>query len=264
MANRRELLTTLRSAYLDLGQVDRADVLQQQIIKLDQEVHQPPAEPARQPDLLTGEDGVSSSEVGALEDARRQAAFALVQAWSAGGQLPAERVSALAQALREEDVAKMGLYREALESTTQPDRQVDVLHEMIGWLTLKYRVASGGYGISLVPEWEAQAAQIQSELSKAHEDLYFGYEDLVTALPDASLIGAGSYAVRRETNLVGRLGQYPNYPDQQLAGKLRDAAMELMAGGTVGQLYVDALFEGSALRFFLNLANNYGKPPPTP
>jgi len=264
MANRRELLTILKAAYSDLGQADSAAVCLQQIIRLDQETHQPPAQPVRQPDLPKGDGGVSSPEVGALEEARRQAAFGLVQSWSVGGQLPAERIDALTQALREEDAAKMALYRQELESTTQPGKRIDVLQEMVGWLTLKYRVATRGFGLSLVPEWEAQAASIQSDLSKAYEDLYFDYEDLVTALPDASLMGAGSYAVRRQTNLAGRLGQYPNYPDQQLAGKLRDGATELIAGGAEEQLFVDALFEGSALRFFLNLAGNYGQPPPTP
>jgi hypothetical protein len=239
-------------------------VCQEQIIKLDQETHQPPAQPARQPGLPKGDAGVSSPEVGALEEARRKAAFELVQSWSVGGQLPTERIEALTQALREEDAAKMALYRQELDSTTQPGKRIDVLQEMIVWLTLKYRVATRGFGLTLVPEWEGQAASIQSELSRAHEELYFDFEDLVTALPDASLMGAGSYGVRRQTNLAGRLGQYPNFPDQQLAGKLRDSAIELIGGGAGEKLFVDALFDGSALRFFLNLAENYGQPPPTP
>jgi hypothetical protein len=135
---------------------------------------------------------------------------------------------------------------------------------MIRWLTLKYQVATRGFGLSLVPEWEAQAADIQSALSKAYEDLFFDYEDLVTALPEASLIGPGSYVVRRQMNLAGRLGRYPNYPDQQLADKLRDAAIELIAGGAGDWLYVDVVAKGEGLRFLLNPADQYGQPPLSP
>jgi len=266
MANRRELLVTLREAYLDLEEAGRAETCRQQIIRLDQETYQPPALPAQLPEMPGGERSVSSPDVGALEEARRQTAFALIQSVPAGvgGEPPIGAVQDLSLALQDEDAAKLALYQQELAATTQPGRRIDVVWEMIHWLTLKYRVATRGFGLSLVPEWEAQAAEIQSELSKAYEDLFFNYEDLVTALPDASLMGPGRYVVRRQMNLSGRLGQYPNYPDQQMADKLRDAAIDLVAGGAENWLFVDAISESQGLRFFLNPVDRYGEPPQTP
>lgn len=264
MANRTDLLRVLKTAYLDLTEDERAEVCQQQILKLDRASQQPPAIPARLPELPVGEEAVSTPEVGALEEARRQAAYALIQSMPEGTEPTPELVESLAQALRAEDEAKLALYLQELESTTQPGRRIDVLWELVRWLTLKYKVAAGGVGLSVVPEWEAGVADIQSALSKAYEDLFFDYEDLVTALPDASLMGPGSYMVRRQVNLAGRLGQYPNYPDQQMADKLRDAAMDLIAGGTGEGLFVDVIAEGEGLRFYLNPADRYGQPPQSP
>jgi hypothetical protein len=259
MAHRRDLLTELEIAYDQLGEAAQADAVRQRIIELDQETGlRPPRQPSRTPDLPTGLNVVSSPEVGTLEETRRQAAYALLQALEAGGEVPSALVANLAQALQSEDAAKLPLYRQELEATTQLGRRIDIHWQIIRWLALKYRVAMKGFGFSLVPEWEAQAADIQSALSKSYEDLYFDYEDLVTGLPDASLIGPGSYQVRRRIVQAGRLGQYPNYPEQQMAEKLRDSAASLIAAGFLDELFVDVEVSDRSLYFFLNSADQYG------
>jgi hypothetical protein len=213
---------------------------------------------------LQGEPVISSSEVGALEDARRQAAYALLDPLLAGSDPPASLVADLAQALQAEDVAKLALYQQELDSTTQPGRRIAVNRQSVGWLMLKYKAASGGFGISLVPEWEEGLADIRSELSKACEGLFFDYEDLVTSLPDASLIGPGSYAVRRQVLLDGRLGRYPNYPSEQLETKLQDAARDLISTQAVDQLYVDLQRDDGELAFFLSPGDEYGQSTQSP
>jgi hypothetical protein len=115
-----------------------------------------------------------------------------------------------------------------------------------------------------VPSWEAQLPDIQSALSKAYEGLYFDYEDLVTALPDASLMGPGSYLARREVILAGQLGRYPNYPAEQMANKLQDAAAQLIAAGSRAQLYLDVTVEDGGLLFSLSPADRYGQPAQSP
>jgi hypothetical protein len=210
------------------------------------------------PDLSVGETVISSPEVGNLEEARRQAAYALLQALAEGGEASPDLVNGLAQALQAEDSAKMDLYSRELEGTTQPSKRSVVNSQLIRWLTLKYKIAARGFVLSLVPEWETQLADIQSTLSKAHEGLFFDYEDLVTALPDASLIGPSSYQVRRQVILDGRLGRYPNYPAEQLADKLQDAVQALISSGAVDLLYVDVNVEEGQLFFFLSPADEYG------
>jgi tetratricopeptide (TPR) repeat protein len=259
MAQRRHLLNVLEMAYLDLDDTEQAQVCRDQISELDQEtVPQSPVEDRSLLELPVDTEPISSSEVGAAEEARRQAAFALLQSLSEGGDPPADLVSALGEALQAEDAVKLSLYQQELEATTQLGRRINLHWHVIDWLMLKYRVAMQALGLSLVPEWEAQVAGIQSSLSKAYEDLFFDYEDLVTGLPDASLVGPGSYKVRRETILAGRLGRYPNHPGQQLAEKLQEAVSNLIAAGYLDELYVDVAEHASGLRFFLSPADHYG------
>lgn len=260
MANRRDLLVALETAYEDLGYGERAQACRAGIVELDQEARpQPPALPGQQPNLPGRTGTVSSPEVGTLEDARREAAFAVLQAYADGGEPSPELVESLSQVLVAEDAAKLALYEQELAATTQPGRQIDVHWQTIRWLMLKYQVAAGGFGLTIVPAWQAAVPEIQSDLSKAYEDLFFDYEDLVTALPQAGLIGPGSYRVRRQVVLDGRLGHYVNYPARQLADKLQDAARALIAAGSAERLYVDVRNEEEReLQFFLSPAEEYG------
>jgi hypothetical protein len=259
MAQRRHLLSVLEGAYSDLGDTEQAQVCREQIGELDQEtVPQTPLEARTVLELPADTEPISSPEVGAAEEARRQAALALLQAFADGGDHPEDLVNALAQALQAEDAIKLSLYQQELEATSQLGRRINVHWHVIDWLLLKYRVALQAFGLSLVPEWEAQVAEIQSSLSKAFEDLFFDYEDLVTGLPDASLVGPGSYKVRREAIQDGRLGRYPNYPGQHLAGKLQEAVSSLIAAGYLDELYVDVEDLDGGLRFFLSPADQFG------
>ena len=266
MANRRDLLSALKAAYAELGHSERAAACEAEIVELDQAPPQPPADPGARPELPLAGDTISSPEVGALEESRRQAAFGLLEAVRQGGDVPADVVESLAAALRAEDAAKLALYEQELEGTSQPSRRIGAQSGMIEWLMLKYQVASRAMGMSVVPEWEESLAEIQSALSKAHEGLFFDYEDLVTALPDAALMGPGSYQVRRQVLLDGRLGRYPNFPAEQLTGKLQDAVRGLIASGSVDQLYVDVATGGvgEAHHFFLNSSQGYGLPVESP
>jgi hypothetical protein len=228
---------------------------------LDQQVDpQPSGTSIESPGLPLSGEPISSPEVGSLEEVRRQAAFTLLQTLGETGEAPADQVAALADALLTEDAAKQALYRQELEATTQPSRRTNVHWHTIRWLMLKYQVASRAFGLSILPEWEAQVADIQSSLSTSYENLLFDYEDLVTALPEASLIGPGSYRVRRVVTTAGRLGQYPNYREQQMAEAIREAVAGLVAAGFVDQLFVDVRAEETGLHFFLNPGSRYGEP----
>lgn len=264
-ATRQALLTNLAVAYESLDLQEKARACREKSIELGQvAVARPEAVIARSPDLPLGDERVSSPEVGALEEARRQAAYGLLQTVSSGAEPPASQVLLVAEALLAEDAAKISLYRQELDATTQPRRRIDVGWQLVRWLMVKYQVAQGALGLSLVPEWETEAAKIQSELSKAYEGLLFDYEDLVTAMPDASLVGPGRYEMRRMIALCGRLGHYPNYPAQQVAEKVQDSVSELIAEGYVDQLYVDVRVDDSELVFYQSPASQYGSPPQGP
>lgn len=264
MAQRRELLEQLRGAYEGLGDLDRAAACEQPLEELESVAPQPPATIADHPGLTLDNAAVSLAEVGDLEEARRQAALALVEDFAGGREPAAERVEALSAALKAEDAAKLSLYEQLLAETSQPERRAEALWALIRWLTIKYQVAMGGFGISLAPEWEGQVTEIQSGLSTRYEDLYFAYEDMVTALPDAAHLDQASYLVRREMNLAGRLGHYPNFPMQQMADKLQDAALKLVEAEGPERLFVDVLVQDGQSRFFLSTGDVYGQSPQSP
>jgi hypothetical protein len=137
--------------------------------------------------------------------------------------------------------------------------KVAVAWHKVRWLTIKYQVASGGYGFSLVPEWEAEAAEIQSDLSKAYEDLYALHGEQVIALPEADTIDQAWVEVLRKEIEVGRLGLYPNYPEEQLAAKLKEATEKLIAGGQDKSLPVDILYQDNVRVFILTNDESYGQ-----
>jgi hypothetical protein len=256
MDNRRDLLANLETAYAALSDKNRAAASRAAVVELDQQASSSPSLAPEVPDLSGGETGVSTPEVGVLEENRRQAAYALIEALAAGGEPPADLVNGLAQALKAEDAAKLDLYSRELSGTTQSGKLIAVEQQWIRWLMLKYQVAARGFGLSLVPEWEAQLPEIQSDLSKHNEGLFFAYEDLVTALPEASLLQPGSYEVRRQVIEDGRLGRYPNYPAQQLADKLQEAVRGLIDTGATDALYVDVRADDGGLHFFLSPAGD--------
>lgn len=262
VAHRQEWLQKLEVAYRDLGAVASVEACRQRIAELEQETRPRPAAAALEsPPLPALDEPVSSTEVGALEETRRQAAYALLQSLSGEKEAPSRRVSALAEALRAEDAAKMALYRQVLgEARIELGQRINVHWHLIRWLMVKDQIARRGFGLSLVPDWESQATEIQSQLTTAYEDLFFDYEDWVAALPNSAWMEPARYRERRLITLAGRLGQYPNYPEQQMADKIQDAARNLIAAGFIEPLYVDVISEEEGVRFILSPSGEYGMP----
>ena len=158
----------------------------------------------------------------------------------------------MAGALKAEDAAKLDLYNQQLEATTQPGRRSQIHQLLVRWLLLKSRIAQKGFGLSVVPEWESQASDIQASLSRAYEELAFDYEDWSASLPDADQTAPSSYAALRSIALSGRLGQYPNYPSGQLGEKVRAAVASMVEAGYVDDLYLGVSEADGQVQFFLS------------
>lgn len=145
-----------------------------------------------------------------------------------GGNAPQETIERLGQALVEEDGQKLPFYESEFEETTQLSEKIAITLAQIDWLSLKYRVARQGYGLHLVPEWEAQAEQIRAQLTKTYETLFALYADLTVALPEVSQIERAKEERLRREILAGELGRYPNYPEKQRKTQLLDITNQLM------------------------------------
>jgi hypothetical protein len=145
-----------------------------------------------------------------------------------GGRAPEAAKEALKEALLAEDEEKLSFYSQELNAAAQLSRKIDITIAQIEWLSTKYRIARGAYGLSLVPEWEAQAEQIRAELTKTYEALYAFYADLIVALPEVSQIDKATEERLRREVLAGELGRYPNYPEEQRRKQLLDASSQLL------------------------------------
>lgn len=145
------------------------------------------------------------------------------------GNAPESYIEQLGQALILEDLQKLTFYGSAFEETTQLLEKIAITQAQIDWLSLKYRVARQGFGLSLVSEWEAQAEQIRAQLTKSYETLFALYADLSIALPEGSQINRATEERLRNEILAGELGRYPNYPEEQRKRQLLEVTDELIA-----------------------------------
>lgn len=263
-AHQKSILDKLASAYEAIGESQRAEQALNQSAALDLEVsdstESEPADKDREFLLGRPNEPTMTEEVAEAEAARQEEALNLSDYLLSTLKQPPDNLMAnMAQALRTEDEARLSFYNTEPAEPPMLLEKVAIAWHKVRWLTIKYQVASGGYGLSLMPEWEAQVAEIQSELSKAYEDLYALHSEQVIALPEADTIDQAWVEVLRQEIEVGRLGLYPNYPEEQLTAKLKEATEKLIAAGQDRSLRVDILSQDNVNVFILTSDESYGQ-----
>lgn len=156
----------------------------------------------------------------ALAD-RQAAATVMAGRWFSVA--PAGRASlseALGRALRAEDAVRAAWYATA-DTLSAADR-LPLLHDQVAWLTIKYRVAARGYGLSLVPEWEETREELATALATAYTDLINSYGKQLATLGPVEADQARLELLRQGV-LWTRLGLFP---DQQAEGLLSEQLAE--------------------------------------
>ncbi len=251
-AHRKHILDRLVAAYTALG-ADRSEWLElEQYVAL--EKGEPslagPGEESVLGELFTQETVVP--EIQEAEAERQRAAQNFLDYYrDRVGDVPESLTTELAVALQVEDAVRMGTYQAYILNASQVADKIALLQAKIDWLTSKYAVALKAYGFSLVPEWENQKGRIQSELSKAYEELFALYGDQIVALPEAGSVDRAWVEVLRREIEVGQLGLYPNYPQEQLLEKLREATARLATGGQDKSLRLEVIFNQGTATFIL-------------
>jgi hypothetical protein len=232
---RRSLLQRLHEGYLAIGDREPAKAsLEKSAAEFDLVVvpEAPPALPVAQPPPLP-------QDVQRAEATRWQAAQALAALLvERGGRAPRQSIDELTNALVADDQLRLPYFNGQLAETQQLSSQINIVQARIDWLAIKYRVARRGYGISLVPEWESQAEQIRSDLTKSYELLFALYADLVVAMPEAGQIQLATEEMLRREILDGTLGRYPNYPADQRISELLQATARLVKSAPGAEMRV--------------------------
>jgi hypothetical protein len=179
---------------------------------------------------------------------RQQAAATLAARWLSAGPSTRETLTeALAQALEAEDAARAEFYADA-EGLPLADR-LPLLYDRAAWLTVKYRAAQGGYGLSLVPEWETEAADIGTQLADTYTELINGYGQQLDTLDPVEALQA-RVELLRQGLLWSRLGLFPGYAEQTLSEQLAEASRQLWTRqGGVGLTVIGQDVQGQ--RFYL-------------
>lgn len=247
-AIRRTLFQRLHKGYQAIGDRERARAS----LDLSAEPFATVAVAEPPPVLPVAEVPPMPLEVQQAEAARWQSAQKLTQQLiERGGRAPENSVRELASLLVYEDQLRLPTYDAQLTAATQIAAQVSIVQARINWLVMKLRIARGGYGLSLVPEWEAQAEQVRADLTKAYELLFALYAEQIVAMPDANQIEVASEEVLRREILAGTLGRYPNYPAQQRIKQLMEATARLVQSRPGAEMRVVVLPYGGVDSFVL-------------
>ncbi|MDY7041704.1 MAG: hypothetical protein SVX38_12655 [Chloroflexota bacterium] len=209
-AHRQQILRGLQAAYGALGQGEEKLLdLTRLVTGVQAAAPQPQQIPVVTIPPLPTNDDVTRAE------ANRQAATEKMTVVLVPPQREPSKylLEALTDALQMEDRAKQQAYGDEAIAAADLPTQVALANARVTWLTLKLRIARRATGLSLVPDWEAQEAEIRGELHIARETLYELYGRYFENQAELTLT--------RQQLMTGRLGLYPDYPEAALADELR-------------------------------------------
>jgi hypothetical protein len=139
---------------------------------------------------------------------------------------------ALAAALLAEDRLRVESYQRQQAAGPALARQHWIAQERRAWLALKLRVALGGFGARLVPDWEAAPEVIVDDLRIATEELVTVLAAQVNAQTDPLARAMLQVAALRWLALQSELGFYPDAPVADLGEQLLVMQRDLATRGS--------------------------------
>jgi hypothetical protein len=133
----------------------------------------------------------------------------------------------LAQALLAEDQARSAFSGQMQAAGLSSSQQLWLALDYREWLLLKLRIAAGGFGLSLVPAWEANRAALTRELTARTNNLDTLFEALAGAESEAIDQAGLRFAARSWLAYQLELGLSPGASAVDLDRRLREAAAAL-------------------------------------
>ncbi len=140
--------------------------------------------------------------------------------------------AALQESLLAEDQAWIGFVAEQQQSGLSPNQQLWLLLAQRDWLLLKLRIASGAFGLALVPAWEANHSAYLRELNAVTGAIDGLLQNIAAAEGDPLAQATLRLAARQWLVLQHELGHYPDSSAEQLNERLLAAQSELTQLGS--------------------------------
>ncbi len=124
-------------------------------------------------------------EVSNARELRQEAARALAERISVTDGIDIDpELQTLATALRNEDQARNTAFQQTLSAGLTLGQQFNLMQQRRAWAALKLQIATGGFGLEIVPEWSANISAVQQELSSANNNLLVVVDALAGISPD--------------------------------------------------------------------------------
>jgi hypothetical protein len=258
---RADILGELAKEYQDLGLSEKAQEcsqLQAELRYATVDSENPAENNPEQPvaNFLTRISAPTAAMVASYEDRRKEAIRGLIDYLSGSSgvdSIPQDLATEVAQALVNEDGARKASYEDELAAASSLVLRIGISEARIDWLLIKYRVALGGYGVELVPAWSSDVDTIAAELSLAREELHAIYGEQIDTFGDQTAKDRAWFDVLRLEILEGRLGLYPNYPEQELIAQLAEVTERLIEAGDTS-LHPEVVYEDGTPLFSLSWA----------
>lgn len=198
------------------------------------------------------------------QNRRLSAARGIMLALRSGITRPAEPLTRTLQAaLLAEDQVRLEFYKNQASKATSPGLRAAVAQAQVNWLLLKYRVALGLFGLSLVPEWEQKRLEIRDSLATGYDDLFTLQQDLATALPDPLEAAQARVDVIRDELTRRRLGIDPSpWDSPSLLTALQQANRNRIGQKRDTALYLSPAQQGNQTIFVLVPTEQYERARP--
>lgn len=255
---RADLIAELAEDYESLGLSDKAKecrLLEAEIRYSAGGGESPAAGEAELPvaNFLKGVPSSPPAMVASYSERRVQAVTELMeflQDAPGGNDVPQELATEVTQALVNEDQARATSYEDELAAASSLVLRIGIAESRVDWLMTKYRIALGGYGLDLVPAWSDDLPGVAAELTAAREELHSIYGEQIETFGDSTAKDRAWFDVLRLEILQGRLGLYPEYPEQGLISELMEVVERLKEAGDTS-LHPEVVYEDGAPRFRL-------------
>ena len=252
---RRFILSNLATEYKGLGLDQKSDesTRAQTSLPASYAAIASPAE-AQLPSAPLGDD------VKAATAWRMRAAQRLINSLGSknNGQIEEARRN-LEDALRAEDDLRSLVLENRLGQAPTTDIKAALAKSRADWLVLRSRVSQKGFGISLSPSWEKSLAQTNTNMRQAFASYFLLRREMAVNLTDPVDAAQARVDLLREEMEAGKLGLYPDYPENRLITELAQATKERIDLREDG-LYIAVLSQQGSGQLVITTADLWGRP----